>query len=100
MKTVLLPSGLTCRPVRLRSIYSGIKSFRYYDEVYGIASRISDDPCVSVKELWDRNPYVVFSVYSSDLAEYNEKIHPFIIRKSGQSIREAAKEMREKLSES
>lgn len=71
MKTVTLPSGQRCTPQKLRGVYSGIREFRAYDEIYNVAHRIS--PNETVEELWERNPYIVSSVHPSDLAEYSPK---------------------------
>lgn len=87
--TVLLPSGQTCRPVRLRSIYKSLGNLRGYDESFGIVQRITQDQSEDAAALWARNPYVVSSVNPSDLAEYNEERHPTVTRKSGQTWREA-----------
>lgn len=90
--TVLLPSGQTCRPLRLRSIYRGIRELRGYDETYKTVSRISGNSGESAGQLWERNPYVVSSVCPPDLAEYDPAKHPAITRKRGQTWREAARD--------
>ena len=97
--TVLLPSGQTCRPRRLRSIYSGVREFRAYSETYNSAFRISRDPYESPDALWERNPYVVSSVVPFDLSEYNEELHPTVKRRKGQTWVAAARELSCKLEE-
>lgn len=91
--TVLLPSGQTCRPLRLQSIYRGVRELRGYDEIYKNVSRISGNSGESAGQLWERNPYVVSSVCPPDLAEYDPAKHPTITRKRGQTWREAAREV-------
>ena len=90
--TVLLPSGQTCRPLRLRSIYKSLRELRSYNEIYRIVQRITQDESEGVDALWERNPYVVSSVCPPDLAEYNPAKHPTITRKRGQTWREAREE--------
>lgn len=80
MKTVLLPSGQTCRPRKLRGIYRGIREFRSYAMSYNLTRRIS--PNEDTKTLWARNPYIVSSVVPSDLSEYDPKKHPAITRRT------------------
>ena len=89
--TVLLPSGHTCRPLRLRSIYKSLGALRGYDESYNIVQRVTQDESEDAAALWTRNPYVVSSVTPSDLAEYDPAKHPTITRKRGQTWREAAR---------
>ena len=88
--TVLLPSGQTCRPLRLRAVYKSLRELRSYNEIYRTAQRITQDQSEGVDALWARNPYVVSSTTSSDLAEYNERLHPTVKRLSGETWREAA----------
>lgn len=79
--TVRLPSGQTCRPLRLRSIYKSLGELRGYDESYNIVQRITRDQSEDAAALWARNPYVVSSVNPSDLAEYDPTKHPRVAAK-------------------
>lgn len=97
--TVLLPSGRTCRPLRLRSIYKSLGELRGYDETYNVVQRITQDQSEDAAAIWERNPYVVSSVVPSDLAEYNEELHPTVKRRKGQTWVAAARELSCKLEE-
>jgi len=88
--TILLPSGQTCRPMRLWSIYKSLGQLRGYDETFNIVQRITQDQSEDAAALWARNPYVVSSVNPPDLAEYNEERHPTVKRLSGETWRDAA----------
>jgi len=79
MKTILLPSGQTCKPMRLKAIYKSKRELRAYDEIYKIVARLNDN--IDVDTIWEENPYVVSSVIPSDLAIYDKKLHPFVNNK-------------------
>lgn len=73
MKSIILLSGATCRPKRLKSVYKKKSELEYYDEIYHIVARL--DKNSDINALWSLNPLVVSSVIPSDLAIYNPKIH-------------------------
>ena len=83
MKTVLLPSGMKCRPKRLKRIYRSLREFDSYCEVWNVACRMTGNPHADPRFLWRENPLVVSSVEPSDLAIYNPEIHPAILASGG-----------------